>query len=332
MDDLKDYPISVEEVVRARPIVRRFLKPTQLIRYEGLSKALQADVYVKHENHHPTGTFKIRGGVNLLHHLKRKGVAGVITFSTGNHGLSIATAARWFGLDAVVVVPENNNPAKNRLIREAGAELIEAGATFEDAAPVVQRLCRERGLYDAHPADEPHLINGVGTEFLEILDDLPDIDVMTVPLGAGSEAAAAITVLRASRPEVKVIAVQAERSPAGCRSWREKRICSAPNETFAGGFATGTTYRVPFEIYGSGLSDFVLLTEDEIIEGIALAFHDTHNLAEGAGAASLMAAFKLKPDLEGKKVVLQMSGCNASSEEITRAVACPAFQHGYRRT
>ena len=321
MDELKGFPISVEEAARARPVVRGFLKPTQLIRYEGLSKALQADVYVKHENHNPTGTFKIRGGVNLLHHLKRTGVQGVITFSTGNHGLSIATAAKWFGLDAVVVVPENNNPAKNRMIAETGAELIESGGTFEDASQTVEMLCRERGLYYAHPADEPHLINGVGTEFLEILEDLPDIDVMIVPLGAGSEAAAAITVLRASRPDIEIIAVQAESSPAAHRSWREKRIRSAQNETFAGGFATGRAYRVPFEIYGGGLNDFLLLTEEEIVEAIALAFHHTHHLAEGAGAASLMAAFKLKRDLKGKKVVLQMSGCNASTEEIVKAAA-----------
>ncbi len=140
MNDLKNYPISIAEVVRARSIIERFLKPTQLTHYEGLSKALQADVYIKHENQNPTGTFKIRGGVNLLHHLREKSINGVITFSTGNHGLSIATAARWFGLEAVVVVPENNNPVKNRAIKESGAELIEAGSTFEEAAATVEQL------------------------------------------------------------------------------------------------------------------------------------------------------------------------------------------------
>ena len=126
MKELKEYPISVTETVRARSIVGQFLKPTQLIRYEGLSRDLGADVFIKHENHNPTGSFKIRGGVNLVHHLKQRNIGGVITFSTGNHGLSIATAAAWYGLEAVVVVPENNNPGKNRAIREAGAELIES--------------------------------------------------------------------------------------------------------------------------------------------------------------------------------------------------------------
>jgi threonine dehydratase len=325
MKDLKEYPITIAEVVRARSIVRRFIKPTQLIRYEGLSRAIQAEVYVKHENHNPTGSFKIRGGVNLLHHLKQKDINGVITFSTGNHGLSVATAAAWSGIEAVVVVPENNNPAKNRAIMETGAELIEAGRTFEEAAQAVDKICAERGFYYAHPADEPNLINGVGTEFLEIIEDLPDIDVMIVPLGAGSEAAAAITTLRAFRPQVEVIAVQALSSPAAYHSWKQKKIVSAGNDTFAGGFATGTAYETPFALYGEGLSDFVVLTEDEIYESIGMALHYTHNLAEGAGASTFMAAIKLKDHLKGKNVVLQMSGCNASAGEIATALSYPAF-------
>ena len=329
MKELKEYPISVTETVRARSIVGQFLKPTQLIRYEGLSRDLGADVFIKHENHNPTGSFKIRGGVNLVHHLRQRNIGGVITFSTGNHGLSIATAAAWYGLEAVVVVPENNNPGKNRAIREAGAELIESGQTFEDAAKLVEELCSERGLYYAHPADEPHLINGVGTEFLEIIEELPDIDVMIVPLGAGSEAAAAITILRAYRPDVEVIAVQAECSPAAYRSWKENKILSAANTTFAGGFATGRAYETTFAIYNKGLNDFVLLTEDEIYESMAMVFHYTHNMVEGAGGSALKAAFKLKEHLKGRKVVLQMSGCNASPEEISKAITYPVFSEGH---
>lgn len=329
MEELKHYPISVAEVVRARAVVGRFVKPTQLTYYEGLSTLIGAAVYVKHENHNPTGTFKIRGGVNLMSQLKEKGLTGVITFSTGNHGLSIATSAKWFGLSAVVVVPQKNNPAKNRAIRECGAELVEAGKTFEEASQAVEEIRQRHELYYAHPADEPLLINGVGTGFLEIIEDLPDLDVMIVPLGAGSEAAAAITTLRVQRPGVTIIAVQAESSPAAYRSWSEKRICHAPNKTFAGGFATGKAYEVPFAIYKDGLDDFVLLTEDEIYESIGAAFYYTHNLAEGAGAATIAAAFKLRERLRGKTVVLQMSGCNASPEEILEASRRSTFQRGY---
>ncbi|MGD8700504.1 MAG: pyridoxal-phosphate dependent enzyme [Gemmatimonadales bacterium] len=331
MDDLKRYPISIADVIRAREVVLACVKPTPLLRYEGLSRVIGADVYIKHENHNPTGTFKIRGGINLMSHLEAAGADGAVTFSTGNHGLSIATAARWFGLDAVVVVPERSNPAKTRAIRECGAELIEAGRDFEESEQIAEELAEERGLYLAHPADEPLLINGVGTGFLEVVEDLPDVDVVIVPLGAGSEAAAAITVVRARAPRAIVIAVQAERSPAAYQSWREKRMRHAPNRTFAGGFATGKAYEVPFAIYGDGLDDFVLLTEDEIYDGIGAALYYTHNLAEGAGAATIAAAFKLRDPLAGKRVVLQMSGCNASPDEIAEACLRPTFRCGYDR-
>lgn len=329
MRELKQYPISISEVFRAKNVVGNYLRPTSLIYYQGLSSIIDAKVFIKHENHNPTGTFKIRGGINLLHHLKRAGVKGVITFSTGNHGLSIATAARWLGICATVVVPRNNNPVKNLAIKECGAELIEAGANFDEASLTVNQLCQQRGLYYAHPCNEPLLINGVGTEFLEIVEDVPDIDVMIVPLGGGSEAAAAITTLRTLRPEVEIIAVQAEKSSAAYQSWASKRITEAPNGTFAGGFATGTAYEIPFEMYKDTLSDFVLLSEKEIYDAMGLAFYYTHNLAEGAGASTIMAALKIRERLRGKKVVLQMSGGNASPQEVIEASRQKVFSSGF---
>jgi threonine dehydratase len=327
--DFKKHTIAISEVFRARDIVKSYLRPTSLTFYQGLSSAIGAEIFIKHENHNPTGTFKIRGGINLVHHLKQAGIGGVITFSTGNHGLSIATAARWLGVSATVVVPRNNNPVKNLAIRECGAELIEAGADFDEASATVKQICQERSLYYAHPCDEPLLINGVGTEFLEIVEDLPDIDVMIVPLGGGSEVAAAITTLRALRPEVEIIAVQAERSSAAYKSWIGKRICESPNGTFAGGFATGTAYETPFEIYKNALSDFVLLTEDEIYDAMGLACYYTHNFTEGAGAATIMAAIKLRDMLRGKKVVLQMSGANAAPQELVEAMRRKTFTSGF---
>jgi len=329
MPDVKGYRVSVAEVVRARSIVSQYMHPSQLTYYEGLSRAIGAQVYVKHENHNPTGTFKIRGGVNLMSHLKHAGVPGVITYSTGNHGLSIATAAQWLGMQATVVVPVGANPAKVRAIREAGAELIEAGATFEDCAATVERLCQERSLHYAHPANEPHLINGVGTGFLEIVETLPDLDVMFVPLGAGSEVSAAITTLRALRPGAQIIAVQAQASPGAYESWKQKRICHTANESFAGGIATGQAYELPFSIYKDGLDDFVLLTEDELRDGMGAALYYTHNLAEGAGAATIAAAWKVRDRLQGKKVALQMSGGNASATEIVEATQRGTFSRGF---
>lgn len=160
------------------------------------------------------------------------------------------------------------------------------------------------------------------------MEDLPDIDVMIVPLGAGSEAAAAITTLHAYRRDIKVVAVQANASAAAYNSWKKNEICNGPNGTFAGGFATGMAYDLPFEIYKDGLDDFLLLTEEEIYDAIALAFYHTRNLSEGAGAAAIMAAYKIRDQLKGKKVVLQMSGCNASPEEIEAACKRRAFRSG----
>jgi len=325
----KMFPVSIAEIIRARSIVYSHIVPTQLTRYEGLSKLIGADIYVKHENHNPTGSFKVRGGINLMHHLCQEGILGVITFSTGNHGLSVADTAARFGLKAVVVVPERNNPSKNRKIKETGAELIEAGGTFEEASGIVAKLSKERGLYYVHPANEPHLINGVGTEFLEIMEKLPDTDAVIVPVGAGSEAAAAITALKPLNRDIEIYAVQAEASPAAYRSWRSGSIQTVANSTFAGGFATGVAYELPFSIYKDQLQDFILISEQEIYEGVALAGYYTQNLVEGAGASTIMAAIRLRDKLKDKKVILQFSGCNASPDELCRAYALACFKGGY---
>lgn len=329
MVDHKNYPISYTEVLKARSVVYDHLIPTNLTRYENLSSLIDAEIYVKHENHNPTGSFKVRGGINLMHHLKNSGIEGVITFSTGNHGLSIAQSAAWLDIKATIVVPENNNPVKNRGIKSTGATLIEAGKTFEEASKVVSELSDKQNLYYAHPANEPHLINGVGTEFIEILDTVPDLDAVLLPIGAGSEAAAAITVMKTINPNIQIFAVQAESSSAAYQSWKAGNIISSANTTFAGGFATGIAYKVPFEIYKDNLKDFVVLSEEEIYEGIALAGYYTHNFLEGAGASTIMAAIKLKNLLKGKKVALQFSGCNASPDEINKAYSSSLFSKGW---
>ncbi len=329
MVDHKIYPISCTEALKAQSVVYNYLIPTHLTRYENLSSLMDAEIYVKHENHNPTGSFKVRGGVNLMHHLKGSGVEGVITFSTGNHGLSIAQSAAWLGISATVVVPENNSPVKNRSIKSTGATLIEAGKTFEEASNVVTELSDKHNLYYAHPANEPHLINGVGTEFIEIINAVPDLDAVVLPIGAGSEAAAAITVLKTINPDIQIYAVQARSSSAAFDSWKAGSIISSANTTFAGGFATGVAYEVPFAIYKDNLKDFVVLSEEEIYEGIALAAYYTHNYLEGAGASAIMAAIKLANVLKGKKVALQFSGCNASPEEITKAYGSRLFSEGW---
>ena len=329
MIDHKKYPISYIEVLKARSVIYEHLMPTQLTRYENLSSLIDAEIFVKHENQNPTGSFKIRGGINLMHHLRNSGINEVVTFSTGNHGLSIAQSAAWLGVKATIVVPEDNNPVKNRSIRSTGAALIEAGKTLEDASVVVKELSDKRNLYCAHPANEPHLINGVGTEFVEIIEKIPDLDTVILPIGGGSEVAAASTVFKTFNPDIQIFAVQAESSNAAFKSWKAGKVVSSTNATFAGGLATDIAYEVPFEIYKENLTDFVVLSEEEIYEGIALAGYYTHNLLEGAGASTIMAAIKLKNLLKGKKAVLQFSGCNASPDEIHTAYRSRLFSTGW---
>jgi threonine dehydratase len=320
--------ISLSNALGARDVLKKYLNPTSLNRYPSLDRLVGARVFIKHENQNPTGTFKIRGGINLMHELEKAGITGVITYSTGNHGVSVATSAKLFGLDAVVVVPERSNPLKIQSIKDAGAELIEYGADFEAAGRKVAQLVDERGLYFVHPANEAHLINGVATEFIEILEAIPDLDTMIIPIGAGSEAAAAITVLKQIRPEIEIIGVQAEASQAAYKSWTQKKVVSSSNTTFAGGVATGTAYEVPFSLYKEGLEDFVLLTEEELYEGIALSAHHTRQMTEGAGSSCLRAAVKIRNRLQGKKVVIQMSGANASARELQKAMALPCLETG----
>ena len=310
--------LTFQDIIAARKIVARFLKQTPLIHYPELSERLGFQAYVKHENHHPTGSFKVRGGLNFMHHLPQaQREKGVITATRGNHGQSIAYAAAQFGVKATVVVPHGNNPEKNSAMRAFGAELIEHGADFDEALELCEKLQQERGLYYVHPCMEPALFHGVGTYSLEIFEDLPNVDAIIVPIGGGSGCCGAITVSKAINPNVKVIGVQAENAPAIYRSWKAgQRIETDSCDTIADGIATRAPFPLPLSIIKEGVHDIVLLSESELEEGMRLALRWTHNLAEGAGAAPLVAAHKLTDSLAGKNVVMVMSGANLDTETL----------------
>lgn len=318
--NIDNNTVSLQGVIAASPIIYKHLKPTPLRFYQGLSDLLGARIYIKHENCHPGGSFKIRGGINIMHHLKKNNANGVITFSTGNHGVSIASSAAMFGIEATIVIPENSNPAKVAMIRETGARLIESGKTLKEAAEFGMDFCAKNSLKFIHAANEPMLIHGVGTEFLEILQELPEVDAIILPLGGGSEVAAAVTVLKTINPRIEIYAVQAAASPGAYNSWKNGFPQKSDNRTFAGGFATNEAFVDTFSIYKNALSDFVLLSEDEIYSGIHMALKHTHYLAEGAGAATIIAAYHLRERLKGKNVILQMSGANEDIENIKKAI------------
>jgi len=309
--------ISLAQVEAAQQIVYQHMRPTPLIHYPLLSQEMGCQAYVKHENHTPIGAFKIRGGLNLMAHLAHQGVSGVITATRGNHGQSVALAAQWYGIPATIVVPVGNNPEKNALMRAQGAELIEHGRDFDEARALVEELQHERGLRYVHPANEPLLINGVGTYWLEVYQDLPDLDVAFVPVGGGSGVCAAITVLKALKPSVRIVGVQAENASAVYQSWINGKFCETDSaNTFADGLATRVAFALPFGIMQAGLDAMVLVSEEEMRQSIVRLLRTTHNLAEGAGAAPLAAAWKLRESLVGQKVVMVLSGGNIDLETL----------------
>lgn len=321
---------ALRDVIAARPRVYRYLKPTPLYRYSGLSALIGANVWVKHENHLPVGAFKVRGGLNLVAQLDDKERAsGLFTASTGNHGQSIAYAARAHGVRATIAVPEGANPGKVAAMRGLGAEVDFHGSDFDSAREWVMARAQAQGGRFVGPTEE-RLIHGVGTYALEIIEDLPEVDAIIVPVGAGSGVCATGIVTKTIKPAIQVIGVQSAQAPAVQMSWASGKLVSADMNTAAEGLAT----RVPFEntqrIMRQYLDDFVLVDDAAIEDAILLLLEHTHNLAEGAGAAALAAAIKLKPRLAGKNVVLVLSGGNLSMDQLRRVLGRSGSSAGAR--
>jgi threonine dehydratase len=314
--------VDFEGVFLARKVIAPYLRPTPLYAYHGLSKLLDAQVYVKHENHQPVGAFKVRGGVNLISQLsaeeKRR---GVITASSGNHGQSIAFASRLFGVRATIALPEGANPAKVEAIRAMGAEIVFHGKDFADARVYAAELAAKTGMRFISSGDEPLLIAGVATTALEIVEALPEVEVIVVPVGGGSGAAGCCIVAKTVNPNIQVIAVQAEKAPSAYLSWKAKRRVEAQMETFAEGLATRAPFDLPQSILRAHLNDFLLVSEDEMRLAMLLMIEHTRNLPEAAGAAPLAAALQLKEKLAGKKIVLVMSGGNIALQQL-RELLC----------
>ncbi|HKB42084.1 MAG TPA: threonine dehydratase [Gemmataceae bacterium] len=320
-----DLP-TYADVVSAAAIVHRHLSPTPLYEWPALSRRLGCRYYLKHENHTPTTAFKVRGGIHLVSRLsddeKQRGIIGC---TTGNHGQSLAYACRRFGVRCVLVVPERNNPDKVAAMRDLGAELIEHGRDFDEARAHCETIRHREGLRYVHSADEPDLIAGVGSCALEIFDALLAPDVILVPVGLGSGICGTALVAAERCPSCRVIGVQSEGAPAVTLSWRQGRPVEADTpRTFAEGMATRVPARMTLEIMRRLVHDMVLVSDGELKEAIRLLLRVTHNLAEGAGAASTAAAWKLRSELAGKTVVGILSGGNLDLRELHRILAEPA--------
>jgi len=309
-------------VVAAQQRIRPYLRPTALHRYPALDQLVGTETWVKHENHQPICAFKVRGGINLISQLsedeRRRGVAGA---STGNHGQSIAYAARLFGVPAVICVPVGANPVKVASIRGLGAEIITYGVDYDEAREHCERLSRERNYRYIHSGNEPHLIAGVGTEALEILEDQPETDVIIVPVGGGSGAAGTCIAAKAIRPGIQVIGVQSAEAPAAYRSWKARTLLEDRMGTFAEGLATRTAFELPQRILWQMLDDFVLVPDAEIRRAVKLMIETTRNLTEPAGAAPLAAALRLRAKVRGKRMALVLSGGNITPDQLKELLA-----------
>jgi threonine dehydratase len=317
-------PVTYRDVLDALPRVHAILPPTLLHNWPGLSELAQCGLYLKHENHQPVGAFKVRGGVNFAATLTAEERAvGILGVSTGNHGQSLAFAARHFAIKCVIVVPRGNNPDKNRAIRELGAEVIEHGIDFDEACEYIPRLQNERGGRYVHSANEPNLIAGVGTLTWEVFQKLSDPDFIIVPIGLGSGVCAACIVAKHLRPATKVIGVQAANASAIARSWKTGAWVTEPSvNTWAEGMATRAPAELTLTIMRELMDDVILVSENEMKKAAGLILRHTHNLAEGAGAAALAAVLKCRHRFEGSKVVAVLSGGNLDLAQIDMLLRC----------
>jgi threonine dehydratase len=312
--------VSLTEIIKASKNVYQYLSPTALRYYQQLSEIIVAKVWLKHENHNPTCAFKVRGGINLLAQLtQRQKEAGLYTASTGNHGQSIAYASQVFQAKAVIYVPNNANPGKVAAMQSYGAQVVHFGDNFDQCrAAALEAANKNKGLFIG-PTDEV-LINGVGSYGLEIINDLPEVDVIIVPVGAGSGICATSIVAKAINPKIKIIGVQSAQAPSQQLSWKSKQLIEADVNTIAEGVATGVPFINTQKIMWKNVDEFILVDDQDIVKANKILIETSHNLIEEASASTFAAALKIKSQLKDKNVVLVMSGGNISMHNLKRLI------------
>jgi threonine dehydratase len=314
---------TLMELEEAASLVHRVLPPTPQISWPLLSERASAEVWVKHENHTPIGAFKVRGGLVYMEDLRRNrpGSAGVITATRGNHGQSVAFAARRLGIAAVIVVPHGNSVEKNRAMRALGAELVEHGHDFQASYEHAAALAEERKLHMLR-SYHPLLVQGVGTYSLEFLRAVPDLDTVYVPIGLGSGISGMIAVRDGLGLKIKVVGVVADAAPAYALSFEAKRPVSTNSaDTIADGMACRVPEAAAVAAINKGAERIVRVTEGEITAAMRHYFTDTHNVAEGAGAAPLAALLKERARMAGRRVGLVLSGGNVDSSVFRKVLA-----------
>ena len=327
--DTPPAPISIADVKRARKVIKPFLTPTPFITNPVLNERVGAEVFVKLENTQDIGAFKIRGAINLLATMDEKERAkGIVTATRGNYGAALAQACAMYDTHCTVFVPEGNNPDKNAAVTALGGELIIKGHDFDAAWDASVRHAWNSGAVSVHPGKRSELVAGQATVAMEMLDQAKGgLDVVIVPVGGGSLAAGTTTVIRSLSPKTKVIAVQAENAPAFHHAWHTDDYAPmVATKTIADGLATRVPVRYTLGMMQE-MDDFVLVSEDEICMAIRCYAETIHQLAEGGGAAPLVAAFRLKEQLAGKRVGLVLTGSNIDNQSLMWALRTDSVRH-----
>jgi threonine dehydratase len=303
---------DLTELERAAEIVHGAMPPTPVYAWPLLAERLGTTVVVKHENHTPTGAFKVRGGLTYVDRLKRErpAIPGLISATRGNHGQSVAFAGRRHGLPVTIYVPRGNSVEKNRAMKAFGARLVEHGADFQEAREEAHRRAEIEGLHSV-PSFHRDLVLGVATYALELFRNAPDLDILYVPIGQGSGICGCIRARDLLGLRCDIVGVQATLAPSYALSFAARTVVNTDtSDTLADGMATRSPDAEALAIILKGASRIVQVTDEEIASAIRALWTDTHNLAEGAGAAALAAALQEKSSLRGKRVGLVLSGGN----------------------
>lgn len=307
---------SLDEIRAARTLVYRHMPPTPQYSWPLLNQRLGTEAWIKHENHTPVGAFKIRGALVYLSELleRQPGLNGVIAATRGNFGQGVAMAARLYGVKSVIVVPRGNSIEKNRAMQAQGAELVEHGEDFQSALEFARKLAHDRDLAFVESFHE-WLVRGTATYALEFFEDAPPLDIVYVPIGLGSSISGVAAVRNALGLATKIIGVVSSESPSYARSFHERRLVEAPARTkIADGLACRTPNADAVEAIIANVERIVEVSDPEVMEAMRACYEDTHNLAEGAGAAALAGALKEKNQIAGKRIGIVLTGGNVDRE------------------
>ena len=318
-------PVSYDDILAARERLHPFFGASP-VRHYPLLDALVGHgirVLVKHENHLPTGSFKVRNGTASITALtSEQAERGVIAATTGNHGLGLAWAGAARGVSVTICVPKGNNPEKNAGIRSFGATLIEVGDRYDDTVVACRAIAEQEQRTIVHSTNHRPVVAGAGTMMAEFCEQAPELDAVVIALGGGSQAVGAMAVAGALKPDLQIFAVQSQGATAQHDAWRDGMPrAGAPVQTFAEGIATGSTYDLTFEALRGGLADFVLASDDMIAQGVRDLWSITHNLAEGSGATGLAGLRLLAPQLAGKTVGIVICGGNLDAARAVEILA-----------